>query len=240
MNPLQTTPTNSLTQTMPKPSKMLIGIGIAIIIALWLISSYNGLVSSRQPVDTAWAAVQTDYQRRSDLIGQLISTVKGVANYEKTTLESVVNARAKATSVTVDAGNPESMKAYMEAQNQLQGSLSRLLAVTENYPQLRATEAFAGLQSQIEGTENRIAVARKDFNAAVGAYNVKIMRFPTNILAKIFGFTPRTQFAADAGTEKAPTIEFGNFDGSSTPSNPAISPAMQPDAGTVAGTELPQ
>jgi LemA protein len=217
MQPLQTP--GSLTQTMPKPSKNIVIIGIIIIVVLWLISSYNGLISSRQPVDTAWAAVQTDYQRRADLIGQLISTVKGVANYEKSTLEAVVGARSKATSITVDAGNPESMKAYMEAQGQLQGSLSRLLAVTENYPQLRATDAFAGLQSQIEGTENRIAVARKDYNSAVGAYNVKIMRFPTNIMAKMFGFTPRTQFAADAGTEKAPTIEFGDFGVSGADSN---------------------
>ena len=201
-------------------SKKIIWILGIILVLLWVISTYNGLVFVRQAVDTAWAQVQTDYQRRLDLTGQLVAVVSGSANFEKSTLEAVVNARAKATSITVNAGDDASIQKYLQAQDQLQGSLSRLMAVAENYPALRTTEAFMGLQSQVECTENRIAVARKDFNKAVGNYNGHIVRFPQVIVAKIFGFTPRSAFEASAGAQNAPTIDFGEF--SKKPAESAI------------------
>ncbi len=191
--------------------RSLIWIGVIIVLVLWAAGSYNGLVRARQGVDTAWGQVETDYQRRSDLVGQLVSTVQGVANFEKATLESVTQARAQATSITVDANDAESLKRFQDAQGQLQGSLSRLLAVSENYPQLRATEAFITLQSQIEGTENRIAVARKDYNTAVGAYNIKVSTFPRIIMAKLFGFDSRALFESVEGADTAPVIEFSDF-----------------------------
>lgn len=201
----------TLAKSVSGISKTFIWIGIIVVLLVWLVGSYNGLVRTRQGVDTAWGQVETDYQRRSDLVGQLVSTVQGVANFEKATLESVTQARAQATSITVDANDAESLKRFQEAQSQLQGSLSRLLAVSENYPQLRATEAFITLQSQIEGTENRIAVARKDYNTAVGSYNVRVSTFPRNIVAGIFGFDARTLFEASEGSDAAPVIDFGTF-----------------------------
>lgn len=174
--------------------------------------TYNGLVSLDEGVERAWADVETQYQRRADLIPNLVNTVKGAADFERGTLESVTEARARATSITIsasDLGDPAKMRQYMEAQQQLGQSLGRLLAVAENYPQLRATEAFRDLQAQLEGTENRINVARRDYNGAVQQYNTSVRRFPANIVAGIFSFDRRTPFEADPGAEKAPEVNFG-------------------------------
>lgn len=172
--------------------------------------SYNSMVTADENVKGKWGQVQTQYQRRSDLIPNLVSTVKGEANFEKGTLTEVTEARAKATSVQVDASKltPESIQKYQEAQGQLSTALGRLLSVTENYPTLRANDAFRGLQVQLEGTENRISVARKDFNDAVQAYNSKIRSFPANITAKMFGFAEKGYFTAEPGSDKAPTVKF--------------------------------
>lgn len=172
--------------------------------------SYNGMVSADENVKGKWGEVQTQYQRRSDLIPNLVATVKGEANFEKGTLTEVTEARAKATSVQVDASKltPESIQKFQEAQGQLSTALGRLLSVTENYPTLRANDAFRGLQVQLEGTENRIGVARKDFNESVQAYNSKIRSFPANITAKMFGFSEKGYFSAEPGSDKAPTVKF--------------------------------
>jgi LemA protein len=154
--------------------------------------------------------VQSDYQRRADLIPNLVNTVKGEANFEQTTLTNVIEARAKATSVRVDPGDltPEKVQQFQQAQGQLSTALGRLLAVSEAYPNLRANDAFRNLQAQLEGTENRIKVARNDFNGAVQGYNTKVRSFPTNIFAGIMGFRPRQGFTADAGAERAPNVQF--------------------------------
>lgn len=172
--------------------------------------SYNSMVTADENIKGKWGEVQTQYQRRSDLIPNLVATVKGEANFEKSTLTEVAEARAKATSVQVDASTltPEAIQKYQAAQGQLSTAIGRLLSVTENYPTLRANDAFRGLQVQLEGTENRIGVARKDFNEAVQAYNSKIRAFPANITAKMFGFKEKGYFAADPGSEKAPTVKF--------------------------------
>ncbi len=174
--------------------------------------TYNGLVSLEESVERAWADVETQYQRRADLIPNLVNTVKGAADFEQETLESVTSARARATSINIsaeDLDDPAKMREFMEAQRQLGSSLGRLLAVAENYPQLRATEAFRDLQVQLEGTENRINVARRDYNQAVQSYNTGVRRFPANVVAGLFGFDRRTSFEADAGAEQAPEVDFG-------------------------------
>lgn len=174
-------------------------------------STYNSLVSQDESVERAWGDVQTQYQRRADLIPNLVNTVKGAANFEQETLESVTNARARATSITINAddlSDPAKMQQFQEAQTQLSGALGRLLAVAENYPQLQATQAFRDLQVQLEGTENRITVARRDYNGAVQSFNTAVRSFPTNILAGMFGFSRRASFEADAGSERAPTVDF--------------------------------
>ncbi len=185
---------------------------IAIIVLIVIMGgcSYNGLVQQDESVNTAWSKVQSDYQRRADLIPNLVNTVKGAAEFEKSTLTDVVNARANATSVkfTADQLTPENIQRFQQAQSQLNGSLSRLLAVAENYPQLKANENFRDLQAQLEGTENRIKVSRNDFNDAVQGYNRKVRSFPTNVLAGMFGFSAKAYFEADAGAEKAPTVKF--------------------------------
>ncbi len=176
-------------------------------------STYNNLVSSDERVEQAWADVETQYQRRSDLIPNLVNTVKGAANFEQETLESVTNARARATSINLsadDLNDPAKIRQFQEAQAQLSGALGRLLAVSENYPELRATEAFRDLQAQLEGTENRINVARRDYNQAVQEYNTNVRRFPTNIVAGIAGFGRRQPFEADPGSEQAPTVDFNS------------------------------
>lgn len=172
--------------------------------------SYNSMVQLDENVKGKWGAVQTQYQRRADLIPNLVATVKGAANFEQSTLTAVIEARAKATSIQVDPAKltPEAIQQYQAAQGQLGSALGRLLAVTENYPQLRSNESFMGLQAQLEGTENRITVARKDFNDAVQQFNTKIRSFPANISAKMFGFSEKGYFQAEAGTDKAPKVQF--------------------------------
>ena len=173
-------------------------------------SGYNGLVQQDETVKKAWNNVQSDYQRRSDLIPNLVSTIKGEANFEQTTLTNVIQARASATQIKLDAKDlsPEKIKEFQAAQGQLSQALGKLMVLTENYPNLKANEAFRGLQAQLEGTENRIKVARNDFNAAVADYNIKARSFPMNILAGLTGFKPKEGFQAEAGSEKAPEVKF--------------------------------
>ena len=168
------------------------------------------MVKLDETVKNKWANVESDYQRRSDLIPNLVNTVKGEANFEQTTLQNVISARASATQVKLDANDlsPEKIQQYQAAQGQLSQALGKLLMVTENYPNLRANDAFRGLQTQLEGTENRIKVARNDFNDAVAAYNVKARTFPNNIFAGMFGFKTKEGFKAEAGSEKAPEVKF--------------------------------
>ncbi|WP_207512587.1 LemA family protein [Longitalea luteola] len=171
---------------------------------------YNKMVNLDENVKTKWNNVQSDYQRRADLIPNLVSTVKGAANFEQTTLTNVIEARAKATSVNVNADDlsPEKIQQFQQAQSQLGGALSRLLVVAEQYPQLQATQNFKDLQAQLEGTENRIKVSRNDFNASVQEYNSVVRRFPNNLFAGMFGFKVKQGFTAEAGAEKAPKVEF--------------------------------
>jgi LemA protein len=173
-------------------------------------SGYNGLVEKDQNVKGKWANVESDYQRRSDLIPNLVNTVKGAADFEKSTLEAVVNARAQATQTKIDPTNlsPEKIASFQKAQGELSGAIGRLLVSVERYPELKATEAFRDLQAQIEGTENRIKVSRNDFNAAVQDYNTSVKRFPMVLFSGLFGFTEKGFFTADAGAEKAPTVDF--------------------------------
>ncbi len=175
-------------------------------------SGYNGLVQQDESVKKAWNNVQSDYQRRADLIPNLVNTVKGEANFERGTLTDVINARASATQMKVDPNDltPENIQKYQQAQGQLSQALGRLLVVTEAYPNLRANDAFRGLQAQLEGTENRIKVSRNDFNAAVQEYNVKVRTFPMNIFAGMFGFHVRPGFTADPGSQNAPKVDFSN------------------------------
>jgi LemA protein len=193
--------------------------------------SYNRLVTLEQAVNKKWADVQSVYQRRADLIPNLVSTVAGAANFEKSTLTEVTNARASVGQVKLDPTKAPTDAAQLEefqrAQGQLSTALSRLLVVTENYPQLKATEAFQNLQAQLEGTENRISVERNNFNAAVQEYNTALERFPTNMLNKMFGFKPRPFFTAAAGAEKAPEVKF-DFNKPATTPAPATSPASTP------------
>lgn len=180
------------------------------IILLMGIVGYNGLIGSRENVNKAWANVETSYQRRADLIPNLVNTVKGAADFEKSTLEAVTNARANATSIHLDANDltPEKLQQYQQAQAQLSGALGRLLAVAENYPQLKAVQNFQDLQAQLEGTENRINEARRQFNEAAQEYNTGRQKFPRVIIASLFGFKDKPYFEADKGSEKAPTVKF--------------------------------
>lgn len=171
---------------------------------------YNEMVTQDENVKAKWAGVQSDYQRRADLIPNLVNSVKGAANFEQTTLTRVIEARAKATSVNVSADNltPEKIAEFQQAQAQLSGALSRLLVTVEQYPELKANQNFLDLQKQLEGTENRIKVSRNDFNAAVQGYNNTIRKFPNNIFAGMFGFKVRQPFTADPGAERAPEVKF--------------------------------
>ena len=188
----------------------IITVGIIVILVIWAIRGYNGIVKMDEQVQNKWASVATQYQRRADLIPNLVSTVKGYAKHEQQTLEDVVKARSEATQVKVDAENltPEKLAAFQKAQSGVSSALGRLLAVAENYPDLKANQNFLELQSQLEGTENRITVARKDFNDAAKSYNQSIRQFPKNILAGMFGFEKKSYFEAEAGSEKAPKVEF--------------------------------
>ena len=185
-------------------------IAVIAVIAVYGISSYNSMVSQEEAVGTAWSNVENQYQRRADLIPNLVNTVKGYAAHEKETFDAVVSARAKATQTTVsiDDLTPEKMEAYQRAQGEVGSALSRLLAVTENYPDLKANENFKELQAQLEGTENRISVERRNFNEAARTYNTKIRRFPGSIVAGMFGFEKRPYFEAEEGSEKAPEVKF--------------------------------
>lgn len=195
--------------------------GVVVLGALMIGGSYNGLVSQREAVRESFGKLQSQYQRRADLIPNLVSTVKGAADFEKSTITQVTEARAKATSMQIDASKatPEQIQQYQAAQGELSQALGRLLAVSENYPQLRATEAFRDLQTQLEGTENRIAVARNDYNGVAKTYNTSVQTFPRNIVAGMFGFEKQPYFEADKGAEKAPKVDF---------SNPAPAPAPVP------------
>ncbi|WP_278910831.1 LemA family protein [Leyella stercorea] len=195
---------------MKKNKGLIITVVVIALVALWGISSYNGLVSMDENVSNSWANVETQYQRRSDLIPNLVNTVKGYAKHESQTLESVMQARSQATQVKIDPSNctPQQLAAYQKAQGDVTTALGKLLAITENYPDLKANQNFLELQSQLEGTENRINVARKDFNDTAKKYNTSLRRFPRNIIASMFGFEKRAYFEAEAGAEKAPKVEF--------------------------------
>ncbi len=189
--------------------------GIAVVAAVVAIfmygtNTYNSLVSQEENVGNAWSNVENQYQRRSDLIPNLVNTVKGYAEHEKSTLDAVVSARAKATQATVNLEDlsAEKIQAFQKAQGEIGMALGRLLAVSENYPQLKANENFQALQAQLEGTENRISVERRKFNEIAKVYNTNIRRFPKNIFAGLFGFEKKPYFEAQAGSEKAPEVKF--------------------------------
>lgn len=190
---------------------LLIVLGLVVILLFWGCGSYNGLVQEDENVKKVWGNVQSQYQRRADLIPNLVNTVKGEANFERGTLNDVINARARATSVNVNPDDltPERLQQFQQAQGQLSQALGKLLVVTENYPNLRANDAFRNLQSQLEGTENRITVARNDFNTSVNSYNTKVRTFPTTVFAGMMGFKTRTPFEANAGSQNAPQVDFG-------------------------------
>lgn len=196
---------------MKKGTITLLVIGVLILIIVGgTLTTYNGLIAKDEAVATAWGNIQSQYQRRADLIPNLVSTVKGYAKHESETLENVMAARAKATQITINSDNltPEKLKQYQAAQGELSQALGRLMAVSENYPNLKANENFSELQAQLEGTENRINESRQIYNSAVQTYNVSVRRFPANIVAGMFGFDKKNQFEAEAGAEKAPKVEF--------------------------------
>ena len=188
---------------------------VAIVAIVWGISIYNGLVKEQENVEKAWGNVENVYQRRADLIPNLVETVKGYAKHEQETLEGVIEARANATKVTIDPKNmtPEDLQKYQAAQGDVTNALSRLIAVSESYPDLKANQNFLELQSQLEGTENRITVERNKFNEAAQTYNTKRRTFPTNIIAGIFGFGDKPYFQAQEGADKAPKVDFGTSEG---------------------------
>ena len=185
-------------------------IAVVAIIAIWGITSYNGLVKMDEGVNTAWSNVENQYQRRADLIPNLVNTVKGYAAHEKETLEAVMSARSKATQMTIDADNltPEKLQEYQKAQGEIGSALGRLLAITENYPNLKANENFKELQTQLEGTENRISVERRNFNEVAREYNTSIRTFPKTIITGMCGFDKRPYFEAEEGANKAPEVKF--------------------------------
>ena len=187
---------------------LLITLGVLFIILFWGCNGYNGLISGDQGVKRSWSNVETNYQRRVDLYNSVIKVVEGSANFEKSTLKDVIEARSKATSIKVDINDPASLQAYQNAQASLQGSFSKLLAIAENYPDLKTTQEFRDFQTQIEGTENRINIARQDYNKAVEDYNLMVKQFPRVILARLFGFSEKPYYKADEGAEKAPNIQF--------------------------------
>src|SRR5438067_6778316 len=213
-----------------------LGVG-AIILFILLIGgcgvagSYNRLVGLQQKVDQSWAQVQNVYQRRADLIPNLVNTVQGAANFEKSTLTEVTNARASVGRVQIDASKApataEQLQQFQQAQGQLSNALSRLLVVSERYPELKANQNFLGLQAQLEGTENRISVERNNFNEVVQRFNTAVRRFPTNMIAGMLGFSPRPFFAAQPGAEKAPTVNF-NFGSPAPAASPAATTAATP------------
>ena len=192
-----------------KKSTIIIIVVVAIV-AIWGITSYNGLVKMDESVNTAWSNVENQYQRRADLIPNLVNTVKGYAAHEKETLEAVMSARSKATQMTIDADNltPEKLQAYQKAQGEIGSALGRLLAITEAYPDLKANQNFKELQAQLEGTENRISIERRNFNETARSYNTAIRTFPRTIIAGMCGFEKRPYFEAEEGANKAPEVKF--------------------------------
>ncbi|HYF67870.1 MAG TPA: LemA family protein [Ohtaekwangia sp.] len=187
-----------------------IAIAALVILVLWFFGSYNGLVNKEEAVNSEWATVESQYQRRADLIPNLVNTVKGYADFEQETLTGVIEARSKATSVQIDPTNltPEKLQQFEQAQGGLSSALGRLMVVMERYPDLKANQNFLDLQAQLEGTENRIAVARKRFNDVVNTYNSSVRRFPGVVIASISGFERKGYFEASAGAENAPAVDF--------------------------------
>jgi LemA protein len=191
--------------------KTLIGIGVVLLLVFFGVGKYNSLVEQQQTVNQAWAQVENQYQRRSDLIPNLVNTVKGAADFEQQTLTDVIEARSKATSVQVsaqDLNNPQKVQQFQQAQQQLSGALSRLLVTVEKYPELKANQNFRDLQTQLEGTENRIATERQRFNETVQNYNTTVQRFPDNLFAGVFGFDKKAYFEAEEGAREAPEVNF--------------------------------
>ena len=188
----------------------IIVIALVAIVAIWAVSGYNNLVKLDESVSTTWSNVENQYQRRADLIPNLVNTVKGYAAHEKETLEAVMSARSKATQMTVDADNltPEKLQEYQKAQGEIGAALGRLLAITEAYPDLKANDNFKELQAQLEGTENRISVERRNFNEVARSYNTAVRTFPKTIIAGMFGFDKRPYFEAEEGSNKAPEVQF--------------------------------
>ncbi|KAA6343035.1 hypothetical protein EZS27_009253 [termite gut metagenome] len=189
---------------------ILISLTVLVVLVLWYMTGYNALVSIEESVSKQWANVESQYQRRADLIPNLVATVKGYASHESETLEGVVSARAKATQVTVDAESltPEKLQEYQAAQGELSAALGRLLMITENYPDLKANQNFLELQAQLEGTENRIQVERSRYNEITSSFNTAIRRFPRNIIASLSGFERKPYFEAEEGSQKAPNVAF--------------------------------
>ena len=185
-------------------------IGVLLVIGLWVMNTYNKLVEQEETVEAAWSQVENQYQRRADLVPNLVATVKGYAAHEQATFESVMEARAKATQITLDPANatPEQLAAYQAAQGELSQALGRLMAVAENYPELKANENFLNLQSQLEGTENRCTIARQQFNEEARKFNTTVRRFPGNIVASFLGFEKKPYFEADEEAKHAPKVEF--------------------------------
>ena len=185
-------------------------LGVVAVVVVWVVSSYNTLVGKQERVSEAWANVETVYQRRADLIPNLVATVKGYAAHEQETLQAVTAARANATALSIDpsTSTPEQVAAWMKAQNEVGSALGRLIAISESYPDLKASQNFLELQTQLEGTENRISTERNKYNERVRGYNASIRRFPTNLIAGLFGFDKMTMFEAQEGAEVAPVVEF--------------------------------
>ncbi|EPT32845.1 LemA family protein [Bacteroidetes bacterium oral taxon 272 str. F0290] len=190
--------------------KSIIIIVVLAAVVLWGVGQYNRLVTGQEAVSTAWSNVENQYQRRADLIPNLVNTVKGYAAHESETFETVVEARSKATAIKIDTDNltPERLKEFQNAQGAVGSALSRLIAISENYPELKANENFKELQAQLEGTENRIAVERRNFNQTAKTYNTHIRQFPRNLVAGLFGFRARPYFEATEGSESAPEVKF--------------------------------
>lgn len=189
---------------------LLVVMAVVLVLFFWIKGTYNGMVTMDEGVKTAWSQVENVYQRRADLIPNLVATVKGYAEHESATLEGVVEARSKATGVNVDPENltPEKLAEFQQAQGELSAALGRLLVIQENYPDLKANANFMALQQQLEGSENRIAVERRKFNDAARAYNTAIRKFPSNIIAGMFGFGSKPYFEADESASQAPKVEF--------------------------------
>ena len=195
---------------MMKKKSLIAFIAVIVILVIWCVTQYNGIITKEESVSTAWGNVEVQYQRRADLIPNLVNTVKGYATHEQETLNGVVAARAKATQITVDPADltSEKLATYQKAQGDVTTALGKLLAITENYPQLKANENFSELQAQLEGTENRISESRRIFNNTVQEYNLAIRRFPGNIVAGLFGYEKKAKFEAAEGSEKAPEVKF--------------------------------